>query len=88
MAPLGPRVPRLCTHRSPIADAALLVEDTVVIPVQVKGKVRAHIEVATDADPTAIEAAALADPAVVKAIDGRPVQRVVVVPGRMVNVVI
>ena len=51
------------------------------IPVQVKGKVRAHIEVATDAEPTAIEAVALADPAVVKAIDGRPVQRVVVVPG-------
>ena len=48
---------------------------------QVKGKVRAHIEVATDAEPAAIEAAALADPAVVKAIDGRPVQRVVVVPG-------
>jgi leucyl-tRNA synthetase len=98
VAPLAPHVAEEVWHRLghessvvyapfPVADAALLVEDTVVIPVQVKGRVRAHIEVATDADPTAIEAVALADPAVIKAIDGRPVQRVVVVPGRMVNVV-
>ena len=98
VAPLTPHVAEELWHRLghessvvyapfPVADAALLVEDTVVIPVQVKGKVRAHIEVAADAEPTAIEAVALADPAVIKAIDGRPVQRVVVVPGRMVNVV-
>ena len=99
VAPLAPHIAEELWHRLghdatvvyaqfPEADPALLVEDTVTIPVQVKGKVRAHIEVATDAQPAAIEAAALADPAVVKAIDGRPVQRVVVVPGRMVNVVI
>jgi leucyl-tRNA synthetase len=59
----------------------------VQIPVQVKGKVRAHITVSADADAAAIEAIALADPNVVKAIEGNAVQRVVVVPGRMVNVV-
>jgi leucyl-tRNA synthetase len=98
VAPLAPHVAEELWHRLghdtsvvyapfPVADPALLVEDTVTIPVQVKGKVRAHIEVAAGAEPAAVEAAALADPAVVKAIDGRPVQRVVVVPGRMVNVV-
>ena len=71
----------------PEADAALLVDDTVEIPVQVKGKVRAHVTVAADADAAAIEALALADPNVAKAIGDAPVKRVVVVPGRMVNVV-
>ncbi len=98
VAPLAPHIAEELWHRLghaetvvyapfPEADPAMLAEDTVEIPVQVKGKVRAHLQVAADADPAAIEAAALADPAVVKAIDGKPVQRVVVVPGRMVNVV-
>ena len=98
VAPLAPHIAEELWHRLghaetvvyapfPEADPAMLVEDTVEIPVQVKGKVRAHLKVAAEADAAAIEAAALADPAVVKAIDGKPVQRVVVVPGRMVNVV-
>ena len=58
-----------------------------MIPVQVKGKVRAHVTVAPDADAASIETIALAVPDVVKAIDGKAVQRVIVVPGRMVNVV-
>ena len=53
--------------RSPMADPALLVEDTVEYPVQVNGKVRSHIIVPADADPTTVEAAALADPKVVAA---------------------
>jgi leucyl-tRNA synthetase len=98
VAPLAPHIAEELWHRLghsdsvvyapfPEADAALLVEDTVEIPVQVKGKVRAHVTVAADADPAAIEALALADPSVAKAIGDAPVKRVVVVPGRMVNVV-
>jgi leucyl-tRNA synthetase len=72
----------------PTADPALLVDDEVEVPVQVNGKVKARIRVAADAEAPAIEAVALADPAVVAALDGRAPKRVVVVPGRMVNIVV
>jgi leucyl-tRNA synthetase len=72
----------------PQADPTLLVEDEVEIPVQIDGKVRARITVPAGADAATIEAIALADPAVQAALDGREVKRVVVVPGRMVNIVL
>ena len=52
----------------PVADPALLVDDTVEYPVQVNGKVRGHVTVAADADDATVEAAALADPKVVAAL--------------------
>ncbi|TFH21092.1 MAG: hypothetical protein E4H05_00895, partial [Acidimicrobiales bacterium] len=72
----------------PEADPALLVDDMVEYPVQVNGKVRGHIEVATDADTATVEAAALADSKVISALDGAPPKKVIVVPGRMVNIVV
>jgi leucyl-tRNA synthetase len=72
----------------PVADPALLVDDTVEYPVQVNGKVRGHITVAADADQATVEAAALADERVVAAIAGAVPKKVIVVPGRMVNVVV
>ena len=75
-------------QRFPEPDPALLVDDTVEIPVQVNGKVRARILVAADADAATTEAAALADEKVSAAIGTATVQRVVVVAGRLVNVVI
>jgi leucyl-tRNA synthetase len=72
----------------PEADPDLLTDDQVEIPVQVAGKVRARVLVPADADAAAIEAVALADHAVVTALDGRTPQRVIVVPGRMVNIVV
>jgi leucyl-tRNA synthetase len=72
----------------PVADPALLVDDTIEYPVQVNGKVRGRITVAVDADRAAVEAAALADAKVVAAIDGATPAKVIVVPGRMVNVVV
>ncbi|MEX2659691.1 MAG: class I tRNA ligase family protein [Acidimicrobiales bacterium] len=71
----------------PEADPDLLVAETVEIPVQVGGKVRARIQIPADADPAAVEALALADDKVVAALGDTPVQRVVVVPGRLVNIV-
>jgi leucyl-tRNA synthetase len=70
----------------PVADESLLVEDTVEIPVQVKGKVRSRITVAADADEATAVATALADEKIAALLDGEP-RKVIYVPGRMVNVV-
>ena len=72
----------------PVADPALLVDETVEYPVQVNGKVRGHVTVPADADAAAVEAAALAEPRVAAAVSGATPKKVIVVPGRMVNVVV
>ena len=72
----------------PIADAAWLVEDTVDYPIQVNGKVRSRITVAADSTPAAVESTALADEKVVALLDGKTPRKVIVVPGRMVNIVL
>ena len=72
----------------PAADASLLVEDTIEIPVMVKGKVRARIRIAADADPAAMEKAALDDPKVQEFTTGKKIKKIVAVPGRMVNLVV
>jgi leucyl-tRNA synthetase len=71
----------------PVADPALLVTDTIEYPVQVNGKVRARVVLPADASPSEVEDAAKADPKVVAALDGRTPQKVIVVPGRLVNIV-
>ena len=70
----------------PVAEGQWLVQDTVEIPVQVKGKVRARITVSTDASDEALEAAALADPKIAELLDGAP-RKVIVVSGKLVNIV-
>ncbi len=72
----------------PSHDAALLVDDEVEMPVQIQGKIKARLMVPTKADAAAVEALALAHADVIAAIAGRPVKKVVVVPGRMVNIVV
>ncbi|MFN4170383.1 MAG: leucine--tRNA ligase [Pseudorhodobacter sp.] len=72
----------------PKADPALLVADTVTLPVQINGKRRAEITVPVDMPATEVEKIALADEAVVKFMAGAPVKKLIVVPGRIVNVVI
>ncbi len=72
----------------PVADPALLVDDTVEYPVQVNGKVRGHVTVPADADAAAVEAAALAETRVVASLAGATPKKVIVVPGRMVNIVV
>jgi leucyl-tRNA synthetase len=99
LAPLAPHVAEelwarlghddsLAWEAFPVADPALLVDDTVEIPVQVNGKVRGKVVVPADADQAAIEAAARADDRIARLLDGKTVRRVVVVPGRMVNFVV
>ncbi len=72
----------------PEADPALAQDNLVTIAVQVGGKLRATLSLARDAAKEAVEQAALANDNVRKAIDGRPVRKVVVVPNRVVNVVV
>ncbi|MCC6285817.1 MAG: class I tRNA ligase family protein [Phycisphaerales bacterium] len=71
----------------PAADPALLRDDDVEIAVQIQGKVRHRLRVPVGAEPGAIEAMVMADPEVQKHLDGKSVKKVVVVPGRMVNIV-
>jgi len=72
----------------PQVDRALIVATHVTMPVQVNGRKRAELTIERDADAKAVEVAALALDAVVRALDNRPPKKVVVVPNRIVNVVV
>ncbi|HEY3527994.1 MAG TPA: leucine--tRNA ligase [Nocardioides sp.] len=72
----------------PTVDEALLVEESVTAVVQVQGKVRARLDVPPTISEADLEAAAMADPAVVRAIDGATVRRVIVRAPKLVNIVV
>ncbi|SMX26889.1 Leucine--tRNA ligase [Pelagimonas phthalicica] len=72
----------------PVADESLLVEDTVTLPIQINGKRRGEMQVARDLAKEEVEKLALAHEAVVKALDGGQPKKLIVVPGRIVNVVV
>ena len=73
--------------RWPLVDTAALSRDELEIVVQVNGKVRAKLSVAVDADKETLEAAALAEENVIRFIEEKTVRKVIVVPGKLVNVV-
>ncbi|MBM3508641.1 MAG: leucine--tRNA ligase [Alphaproteobacteria bacterium] len=72
----------------PQHDPALVIDDVVTIAVQVMGKLRATLELARDLSEAEVRSAALANDSVVKAIAGKAVRKVIVVPNRVVNVVV
>jgi leucyl-tRNA synthetase len=72
----------------PVADPGMMVEDSVTLPIQINGKRRGEITVSKDLDKTAIETIALSQPAVIKALAGGSPKKIIVVPGRIVNVVV
>ncbi|MGB9391140.1 MAG: leucine--tRNA ligase, partial [Xanthobacteraceae bacterium] len=72
----------------PELERALLIEDTLTLPVQINGKKRADVTVPRDAGNAEIEAAVLVLDAVKKALDGKRPKKVIIVPGRIVNVVV
>jgi leucyl-tRNA synthetase len=72
----------------PEHDPDALIEDEVELVVQVNGKKRGDVRVPRDADRNAIEALVLANPSVQKFVSGQTIKKVVVVPGRLVNVVV
>ncbi len=99
---IGPMTPHLAEemwqalgHTSLLADSAwplpedaLLVDDTVTVAVQLNGKLRGTIALPKDAPKEAAETAALAQPDLVRGLEGRTPKRVIVVPNRIVNVVV
>ncbi len=98
---LSPVVPHMCQElwslagnkeliidaNWPQSDAAALTKDEVLIIIQVNGKTRGKIEVAADADQKMIEELALGDPNVTKFIQDKTIRKVILVPGRLINIV-
>ena len=76
------------TSQWPTWDDTLLVEDVITLAVQINGKVRAEITLASDTPKEAIEATAVAHERVQEFLGGNEPKRVIVVPGRLVNIVI
>jgi leucyl-tRNA synthetase len=72
----------------PKADPALLIDDTVILPIQINGKRRAEISVPKDMPAAEVEKIALANDDVIKFLAGQPVKKLIVVPGRIINVVV
>ncbi|MCP5524218.1 MAG: leucine--tRNA ligase [Verrucomicrobiales bacterium] len=70
----------------PAFDPALLVEDEIELPVMINGKVRDHIRVPADADNDAVQAAALAAERAKSFLEGKTIKKVIVVPGKLVNI--
>ena len=71
-----------------MVDAAALVQDAIELVVQVNGKVRSRVTVAAGADEATVRAATLADPAVLRFMAGKPLRKLIVVPGKLVSVVV
>jgi leucyl-tRNA synthetase len=72
----------------PVVDRSLIVSDSATYVVQVNGKKRGELTILRDSDNPAIEKAALALDAVIRAVDNKPVRKVIIVPNRIVNVVV
>lgn len=77
----------ITTSTWPQADEAMLVDDTVTLPIQINGKRRAEIQVPADMPKEEVEKIALSHEAVIRTLDGATPKKVIVVPGRIVNVV-
>ena len=78
---------RLLDAPWPAVDEAALVQDELELVLQVNGKLRGSLTVPASADKAALEALVHASPLVAKHAEGRPIKKVIVVPGRLVNVV-
>ena len=70
------------------ADEAKTKDETVEVPVQIKGKIKAKIQVPPDCSQADLLAAAKAEPAIAKLIEGKEIIKEIAVPGRMVNLVV
>ncbi len=77
----------VCQTPWPAADPALLTEDEITLPIQVNGKKRGELSVAKDIDKDALEKMALADPRIIATIGEATIRKVIIVPGRIINIV-
>ena len=98
LAPLMPHLAEECwamfghtdlitTRQWPVADAAMLEDETVTVAVQVNGKLRATLQLAKNLPEDEARAAALGNPSVIAAIGAQTVKKTIVVPNRIVNIV-
>jgi leucyl-tRNA synthetase len=71
----------------PVVDASALAQDSIELVVQVNGKLRGHIRVAADASREAIEEMAIANENVLRFVEDKTIRKIIVVPGKLVNVV-
>ena len=78
----------LSYEKWPEADPQWTRDETVEVPVQVLGKVRARVSVPADADPAALEEAARNEPRIARLLEGKQIVKVITVPGRLVNFVV
>ncbi|MFV0532231.1 MAG: leucine--tRNA ligase [Cumulibacter sp.] len=78
----------LVWHPYPVADTSLLADETIEIPVQINGKVRDTVQIASDADREAMEASARASEKIAALIEGKTERKIIVVPGKLVNFVV
>jgi leucyl-tRNA synthetase len=99
---LSPIVPHVChrlwhalghadavlDHPWPSADPAALARERIRLVVQVNGKLRGEVEVAADAAQEELQAAALAEENVQRFVEGKPLRRCIVVPGKLINLVV
>jgi leucyl-tRNA synthetase len=99
---LSPMVPHIChalwkelghmtpliDQRWPDVDESALELDMIELVVQVNGKLRGRVAVPSDADKDAIEELAIGDGNVQRFVDGKEIRKVIVVPGRLVNIVV
>jgi leucyl-tRNA synthetase len=88
MLDVGCSSPLLADAPWPAYDPALLIEDEIELPVQVNGKLRDKIVVKKDATQADIEAIAKSAPKIADAIAGKTIKKLIVVPGRLVNIVV
>jgi leucyl-tRNA synthetase len=72
----------------PTFDPALLKDDEIEVPVQINGKLKARVLVAAEATGPELEAAAKNDPKIVGLLEGKPIRKTIVVPGKLVNFVV
>jgi len=71
----------------PVVDESALVQDTLQLVIQVNGKLRGHIDMPASATREEVEAAARTNENVLRFIDGLTIRKVIVVPGKLVNIV-
>jgi leucyl-tRNA synthetase len=87
--PAGPDSPTTLAYEPwPRYDESLLKADTIEVPVQINGKLRGKVTVAADLDAKGLEKAALSDEKIRGLLEGKTIRKVIVVPGKMVNVVV
>ncbi len=77
----------VCDAKWPSYDEKFLVESSVKYPISFNGKVRFTLELPADMDKVSVEKTALENEQTIKILDGKPTKKVIVVPGKIVNIV-